>query len=533
VGRKRFLIPIGFGPRQFVSTSVKRTSGTDSFGFSLGSQNGTGDLYVTKVAGGTSRGASKLQVADIITHVGGNDVRAMEHDDAIDLIFRANTVVLGIQRVEGMGRKTTSRTATTATESVAIVKRRDNVGLRSCGLPKSTEELAATSVTISRDELDQSFGFGLASTVGGLKVVSSVAPHGLAVRILKVGDVIDTVDGIKLESFAHDSVLDLIGNALDLSLGLRRASSKMRRRKTDQPRDGSGKRAAVTTDPPLAFRKNTPASNTSPASNTAPELGVHARPRATTAPALSFPHPLPKPPRGFVGQGGPAHPSDGTGSRTNGLAALPEGTPVRLSAAEPTAEWAHVRFCRYCGASLRDMGEVDKITHLTSHPEFQRSGPKHSAGGSPQTGTPTAAPPSPRVSRPPAGLTPLMPSSSDRDAWWAGGYAKEYINEVVSHSSPGDFLLRDGVEGGTVLLVINDYGRAKQSMISLGLDGRCRISGIPDAFPSLTNLINLMRMKRQYSKVQPGQSFVLGMPAGNIFSSFNFKVWSLGQSWTE
>eukprot|EP00035_Acanthoeca_spectabilis_P006360 m.123546 g.123546 ORF g.123546 m.123546 type:complete len:1114 (-) comp13466_c0_seq1:1145-4486(-) len=527
VGRKSFLIPISDGPRQFVSTSVKRTSRNDGFGFSLGSSSSTGELFVTKVANGNSRGSAKLQVADVITHVDGNDVRGMDHDDAVDLILRGNTVVLGIQRLEGGPRKS-HKTAMGATESVSIVKRRDDIGLRAAGLPKTTADLLFMSVSISRSKLDESFGFGLATTVSGLKVVCNVTPHGIASRALRVGDVVDTANGIKLGSFAHDSAIDLIGNTLELSLGIRRAASKLRRRRTDQSQ-GSERTRLNDTAPPLGFRDKT----TNP-----------ARPRATTAPTRMdlSPDRRRSRPRG-KSNSSQALPAEGysTAPKTDGPLAhmvpstLPrspgpdqQGTPIRLSADSTVAEWENVRFCRYCGASLRDMDIVEKVAHLSQHPEFQRSRPHAPAAvAQPRTTPASSAPPNRLVGT----SVPLMPSSSDPDAWWAGGYAKEYVAEVVARSRPGDFLLRDGAEVGTVLLVINDFGRAKQSVISIDVDGKCRISGIPEAFPSLYNLIGLMRMRRQYSKVEAGASFVLGMPAGNIFSPFNFKVWCLGQAW--
>jgi hypothetical protein len=66
------------------------------------------------------------------------------------------------------------------------------------------------------------------------------------------------------------------------------------------------------------------------------------------------------------------------------------------------------------------------------------------------------------------------------------------------------------------MLVINDYGRAKQSMISVSADGKCSIAGIAEPFPTLQHLINVMRMRRQYV---PSFMFVNSVAAVNINNS--------------
>ena len=71
----------------------------------------------------------------------------MDHDAAIDLMLRTNSIVLGIQRsVTGPSGGKAGQAA--HTDAVTIVKRRDDVGKRASGLPKNLSEVIATTIQL-------------------------------------------------------------------------------------------------------------------------------------------------------------------------------------------------------------------------------------------------------------------------------------------------------------------------------------------------------------------------------------------------
>jgi hypothetical protein len=92
-----------------------------------------------------------------------------------------------------------------------------------------SSQLIPATVSLSRPSTDVSFGFGIATTVVDVKVVCHVAPHSVASRRLKTGDIIDTANAHKLASLSHDGVIDILAQVSNISHARTHASHRIAR----------------------------------------------------------------------------------------------------------------------------------------------------------------------------------------------------------------------------------------------------------------------------------------------------------------
>lgn len=217
---KRVVVPAGVP--EAVHVTLERPNMAASFGFGIGS-TAAGEQMVTKVSpGGPAVG--HLYVGDRLTHVNGTAIDVLDHDAVIQCIVAGLAVDLDLERNVAPPSVTDTRASISrAYPSKKIYNRKDSIGRKTADAPPSTTfEL---NVTLTRQDYDTSFGFGIGTAFNGAKVVTSVNPGGIAESKIAVFDGIQSINGHAVGDKSHEETVQLVTSALELALVIERPTS--------------------------------------------------------------------------------------------------------------------------------------------------------------------------------------------------------------------------------------------------------------------------------------------------------------------
>ena len=168
-------------------------------------------------AGGPADG--RLEVGDVVTSVNGTSTEGLELASVTAMITASTETEFGVARgafhledAEEVAPPTgfAPITPTTAAEQ--------GPGTDTMKLPEASPAQDQMTITLVRDDSSQSYGFGFGITEDGLKVVTKVAPSGVAEGKLQGGDVVLAVNGTATTELAHAAVVQLIKSTNRLEL---------------------------------------------------------------------------------------------------------------------------------------------------------------------------------------------------------------------------------------------------------------------------------------------------------------------------
>eukprot|EP00041_Stephanoeca_diplocostata_P035561 m.1258860 g.1258860 ORF g.1258860 m.1258860 type:complete len:2861 (-) comp24723_c1_seq1:425-9007(-) len=203
-----------------ISVRLSRSSLQESFGFGLGTST-SGEKLVTKIAE-DSPAWNKLYAGDAVIQVNGQPTSHLLHDAVVEMITETLDVELQISRMSSTATTPLNRKASISkiAPDTQLLERRDELGRRLVDIPAGVPTQLTT--TLNRPTLTTSFGFGLGTTPGGEKVVTSVSPGGLATGKIEVADRVLSVNGQLITSMEHVDAIQLVAGAAQITLVLQR-----------------------------------------------------------------------------------------------------------------------------------------------------------------------------------------------------------------------------------------------------------------------------------------------------------------------
>ena len=212
-----------------ISVVVSRASTMQSFGFGLGlSEFG---VHVVSKIGPSSPALDKLMVQDVILELNGQSTSGVSHENLIATVMASLELKMKVRR----SAKASQRAGLAIGSRLPSTKKMSSIpaSLNAAALP--TQYAAATrgtegrnddgsiQVTLTRDTLADSFGFGLGETdTGGHHIVSKVNPGGRADGVLKPADRVTSVNGVSIDGLSHESVVEMLIKNTSIALVLRR-----------------------------------------------------------------------------------------------------------------------------------------------------------------------------------------------------------------------------------------------------------------------------------------------------------------------
>jgi C-terminal processing protease CtpA/Prc len=122
-------------------------------------------------------------------------------------------------------------------------------------------------VTITRDTLGESFGFGLGETESGNHhIISKVSQGGRAAGVLKPADRVTAVNGVSIDCLTHDEVVQMLVKNTSVALVLQRADDNATKNQSGS--SDLGKEAELAVRAAASLRRHT-----EDAASVAPQAG--------------------------------------------------------------------------------------------------------------------------------------------------------------------------------------------------------------------------------------------------------------------
>eukprot|EP00040_Diaphanoeca_grandis_P020712 m.110109 g.110109 ORF g.110109 m.110109 type:complete len:236 (+) comp28012_c0_seq1:195-902(+) len=167
---------------------LTRRSKSESYGFGLGTEEGSGHLFITSVAA-NGNADGKLREDDRVVSVDGQVFGSLTHDQIVSNISNTVAVTLKIERTEDFDP------TTTAGAVHAYIKRR------------STEinvNLNRMVVTVKKKK-DGGFGFGIGTLSNGDVLVTHISDN--VADLLQPADIIFSIDGESMLTQSHSEII--------------------------------------------------------------------------------------------------------------------------------------------------------------------------------------------------------------------------------------------------------------------------------------------------------------------------------------
>jgi hypothetical protein len=196
---------LGSGIKERVKVGLKRPNMTTSWGFGL-AESATGEKLVTKVSGdGVSAGL--LVTNDVIIVANGRETLDMSHAELVGVLTAGLDVNLIVGRVSGTIDANEEKRNSVITTS-------DSMG---------SSDLETVVLHLKRPSEKVGWGFGLAVSAQGDKMVSSVAENGMCDGQLMAADTLRELNGQKTNPLSHAEVVKIITSSVDLLVTVERA----------------------------------------------------------------------------------------------------------------------------------------------------------------------------------------------------------------------------------------------------------------------------------------------------------------------
>lgn len=178
--------------KHVVHVTITRESTSAPFGIGVGEAVDGSHIISETSEAAESAG---LWVADQLLEVNDKNVDTMKHDKLIEFMSEFTTLNMKLNRQLQYSLDPEKRQK----GAIKVLKEKDI---------KTSPATPNTTVTLDRETLEKSYGFGIGTMDDGVKVVTSVESDGIAAKLLQVNDEIVTINGDLCLDLSHEEVVE-------------------------------------------------------------------------------------------------------------------------------------------------------------------------------------------------------------------------------------------------------------------------------------------------------------------------------------